>query len=234
MDIIFPVLLVGVLGVVTWCTASEGAWGSVLTFLCVLFSGLLTMNFFEPIAALIEESGGSFLEPYADLIAFIGLFAGLTALGRAATDQISPTDIAMEGPVYQATRWVFAAATGYTTMAILATAVHTAPLPRNFVGFAPEKKNLFDMAAPDREWLGFTQRVSERVLANGRIFDGPVWEVPGSSPPKNEVWPSFAIRYATRRQDLASGNVRKMSASSGGGGGTESIGTPSKGVRPAF
>lgn len=235
MDILFPIFLVLILGVVTWCTASEGAWGAVLTFLCVLFSGLLTMNFFEPLGALIEDNGGSFLPPYADLIAFIGLFSLFTFLGRTATDQISPIDIAMDGRAYQAIRWVFAAATGYTTMAILATAVHTAPLPRDFIGFKPEKKNLFDSAAPDREWLGFTQYVSERVLSTGRIFDGPIWEVPGEIPPRTEVWPSFPIRYATRRDDIASGNFRKPTSGGGlPGGGGGSVGTPGKGVRPVF
>src|SRR5262245_9772135 len=118
MDILFGLILVLILGIVTWCTASEGAWGAVLTFLCVLFSGLLTMNFFEPVAELIEDHGGSFVMPYADVLAFIGLFSVLTFLGRGATDQISPIDIAMEGRIYQAIRWVFAAATGYVTMAI--------------------------------------------------------------------------------------------------------------------
>lgn len=232
MDILFSIFLVAILGVVAWCTAAEGAWGSVLTFLCVLFAGLVTMNFFEPIANFIEDSGGSYVEPYADLLAFIGLFAGLTFLARAATDQISPTDIAMDGRVYQATRWIFAAATGYTTMAILATAVHTAPLPREFIGFKPEKKNLFDMAAPDREWLGFTQRISERILHNGRVFDGPVWDVPGANPPKKDIWPSFAIRYATRREELASGNSRKGTTASPGG--VISPGSVGPAGRPAF
>jgi hypothetical protein len=221
--------------VVVWCTAAEGAWGSVLTFFAVLFSGLLTMNFFEPIAALIESSGGSYVAPYADLIAFVGLFSLLTFLVRGATDQISPTDIDMDGRAYQATRWIFAVATGYVTMAILATAIHTAPLPRDFIGFRPEKRNLLDMAAPDREWLGFTQRVSERILSTGRIFDGPVWDVPGAIPARTDVWPSFAIRYATRRQDLASGNVHTLG--SGGalpGGAGEPTGPPAKGTRPAF
>jgi hypothetical protein len=59
------------------------------------------------------------------------------------------------------------------------------------------------MDAPDRRWLGFVQYVSEHVLYRGRIFDGPVWDVPGANPPRTDVWPSFPIRYATRRADLA-------------------------------
>lgn len=229
MDFLFGLILVLILGVVTWCVASEGAWGAVLTFLSVLFAGLLTMNFFEPLAGLIEDRGGDFLAPYADLLAYLGLFALFTFLARAATDTLSPTDLRMDGRVYQATRWLFAAATGYTTMAILLTAVHTAPLPREFIGFRPEANNLFDTAAPDREWLGFTQRVSERILSTGAIFDGAQWDVPGTP---QKVWPSFPIRYATLRDELATGSRRRATGITGGSPGSGGAAAPGK--APAF
>lgn len=215
MDALFGLILIAVMAVVTWCVASEGAWGASLTFLCVLFAGLLTMNFFEPIAAFLEDAGGNTLAPYADLIAFVGLFAGLTFLGRLATDTIAPTDIEMDGRVQQVARWLLAAATGYVTVAILLTAVHTAPLPRKFIGFRPEGNNLFEFAAPDRQWLGFVQHVSERVVTTGRIFDGTRATVEGT---EQRIWPSFPIRYATRREDIASGTFKKPTATPGGGG----------------
>jgi len=214
MDALFGLILIGMMAVITWCVASEGAWGASLTFLCVLFAGLLTMNFFEPIAAFLEDKGGNMLAPYADLIAFVGLFAGLTFLGRLATDTIAPTDIEMDGRVQQVVRWLLAAATGYVTVAILLTAMHTAPLPRKFIGFRPEGDNLFEFAAPDRQWLGFVQHVSERVLTTGRIFDGPRGTFEGTD---QRVWPSFPIRYATRRDDIASGAIKRPSSAAGGG-----------------
>lgn len=236
MDAIFGVLLLLVFGVVTWCVSSEGAWGAALTFLCVLFAGLLTMNFFEPIAAMIEDKGGNLLAPYADLVAFVGLFTIFTLLGRLGTEQLAPTDLEVEGRLYQAGRWVFAAATGYLTMAILLTALHTAPLPRNFIGFRPEANNLFEFDAPDRRWLGFVQFVSENVLRSNRIFDGTVYkDVPGTT---QQIWPSFPIRYATRREDIASGGGRKVGVSSGstGGstGGTTAPPPVNTGPAPAF
>jgi len=199
MEVVFSLILVGIVAVVTWCVASEGVFGAGLTFLCVLFAGLLATNFFEPLADLIE---GVVTRDYADVVAFLGLFIVLTFLGRLATDNIAPTEIEYDARIYQAGRWLFALATGYTTMAIVLTAVHTAPLPRNFLGFAPERKNLFDIAAPDRQWLGLMQHISEKVLATGRIFDGSQAKVPET---QQTVWPSFAIRYATRRQDYGSG-----------------------------
>ncbi len=109
----------------------------------------------------------------------------------------------MHEGLQQVCRWVLALLTGYVTMAFLLTALHTAALPREFIGFRPERKNLFDMVAPDRQWLGFTQYVSENVFQQGgvvpRIFDGTVAKIPGQD---NDIWPSFPIRYATRRESL--------------------------------
>ena len=47
-------------------------------------------------------------------------------------------------------RWTCGLATGYVTVAFLLTALHTAPLPREFLGFSGEKKNFFGIGA-DRQ-----------------------------------------------------------------------------------
>jgi hypothetical protein len=206
METVFGLILVVIIAIVTWCVASEGAFGAGLTLLCVLFAGLLAMNFFEPLADILDGLGSD-MRYYSDFIALVGLFALFVFLGRLATDNIAPTEIEYDSRIYNVARWLFALATGYVTMAILLTAVHTAPLPREFLGFSPERKNLFDFAAPDRQWLGFTQHISEKILGTGAIFDGPKYPEPETT---QDIWPSFPIRYATRRQDYA--NPRKPAA----------------------
>ncbi len=196
MEAVFGILLLLIVVVVTWCVASEGAFGAGLTLLCVLFAGLLAMNFFEPVADMLDGVG-TWMKDYSDFMALVGLFALFVFLGRLACDSIAPTEIEYDARIYNAARWLFALATGYVTMAILLTAVHTAPLPREFLGFAPERKNLFDVDAPDRRWLGLTQHVSEKILATGAIFDGPRFSMPETP---QQIWPSFPIRYATKRQ----------------------------------
>jgi hypothetical protein len=210
MDALFGAILLLIVVAVAWCVAGEGAWGAGLTFLCVVFAGLLAMNFFEPIADFLDRNVSA-VQDYSDVAALVGLFTLFTFLGRLATDNISPTEIEFDGRVHNAARWLFGVATGYATMAILLTALHTAPLPRSFIGFSPERSNFFDSLAPDRQWLGFTQHVSEKVLKTGRVFDGPKFKMPGTD---QEYWPSFPIRYATRRQDYALG----VKPSSVGGG----------------
>jgi hypothetical protein len=232
MEPVFGLFLLVIIGVVTWCVASEGAWGAAITFLCVLFAGLLAMNFFEPAAKYLDKISAGFAN-YSDLVALVGLFALFTFLFRSYTDYLAPTELAHDGRVYQLVRWLFAAATGYTTMAFLLTALHTAPLPREFAGFKPERQNFFDAAAPDRQWLGFVQYVSERALPAGRIFDGPKLKIPADAS-ETRVWPSFPIRYATRRTGVASAGRPSGPSSSlsqplegaggtptGGGGGTK-------------
>ena len=46
----FDVMLLFVWGIVTWCVAGEGAFGSAVNCLVIIVSGLLAMNFFEPFA----------------------------------------------------------------------------------------------------------------------------------------------------------------------------------------
>jgi hypothetical protein len=57
MDMLFGILLLVVFGAVAWCAAAEGPWGAPILFFCVLFSGLLAMNFFEVTAPFLERLG---------------------------------------------------------------------------------------------------------------------------------------------------------------------------------
>ncbi len=211
-------LLVAILGGVTWFVSSEGAWSAGVTFLSVLFAGLLAMNFFEPVAILL----GSNLPAYdakMDMIALVGLFAALVLGLRELGERMAPTYVQLPAMIEQIGRWVFGVATGYVTMAFLLTALHTAPLPREFIGFTPERNNLFGMVAPDRQWLGFTQYVSEHAFSRDDLalamgaplgtphgFDAPFHQIgKDNNTYANLFWPSFPIRYAMRREQYGAG-----------------------------
>lgn len=199
-----------VVGIIVWCVANEGLWGAAHTFLCVLLSGLLAMNYFEPLAGFLDGILGGW-KGYSDIVALVGLFTAFVFALRLGTEQLSPTFIQLPNAMDQGGRWLFGALTGYVTMALLLTSLHTAPLPREFLGFKPEQSNFFGMA-PDRQWMGFTQYVTEKPFARimfqdpntkalvAHPFDGK-YEVLGdkSAPFHNTIWPSFPIRYAMRR-----------------------------------
>ncbi|QDT17703.1 CvpA family protein [Alienimonas californiensis] len=221
-------ILLALWGGVTYFVANEGALGAVTTFFCVVLSGLLAMNFFEPLAEAI--GGSDFLRERADVICLLGLFAAFVTGMRLACEQIAPRLLELPAPAYHGLRWVFGAATGYVTMAILLTALHVSPLPRTFLGFAPERGfskpggNLFDVDAPDRRWLAFTRYVSLNPLKKGggnRLEDGNGtllntlsgfdnrtgygWDAVTSdgSHAATKSMPSFVIRYADRRANGA-------------------------------
>lgn len=234
----FDLILLAVFAGITYVVASEGAVGAVTTFFCTLFAGLLAMNFFEPLAGLLDGAGGFFRER-SDIIALLGLFAAFVTGLRLACENIAKTLLKVPTLVYEVVRWLGAAATGYVTLAILLTAVHVAPLPREFLGFTPERQNLFGADAPDRRWLGFTRYVSANALAKRqkvvdgsgqllmtrtRSFDGRTAldegaEMTDARQPNDVKLPSFLIRYADRRANGAAAAPLAPPPASGGGGG---------------
>ena len=204
-------ILIAIVGGVTWCVASEGAWGAAITALAVIVSGLLAMSLFESVAGFLQGTlAGSYTWQHRwDVIALVGLFAGGVFLMRAAVEKLMPVDLEVQGMVFDVARWGCGFIAGYTTMAFLLTALHTAPLPREFLGFTPEPERRggpLGGLAPDFQWLGFVHYVTEKAFrkggGTGPIWDGPEFAVaPGAigEPGAIKVWPSFPIRYASRR-----------------------------------
>lgn len=199
IDLVLILIFAGV----TWAVAGEGPFGAALVLISIVLSGLLAMNLFEPAAEMMQEVLKSYEWQHRwDIITFLGLFS-LSVWGmREATERIMPTTLEVAGLMYES-RWLLGAGAGYAMVAILLTAMHVAPLGREFIGFRPERNNVFDAVAPDMQWLGFTQYVSERVMragANGPIFDGAAFPRIPEDPATVQVWSSFPIRYAQRRE----------------------------------
>ena len=213
-----------VVGIIVYCVSTEGAWGAVHTFLCVLLAALVAMNIFEPLASILDGMVPAY-KNYMDVIALVGLFIGLTFALRMGSEYLTPVYIGLPSTLDQVGKWAFGALTGYLTMAFLLAALHTAPLSREFMGFKPERNNFFGMA-PDRQWLGFVQYVTEKPFAKiigqdpdtkqliAHAFDGR-YQLLGDKTAAypNTIWPSFPIRYAMRRERLENNPA-------GGGGAT--------------
>lgn len=211
---LIDVFLVLVLFLVTFFVAQEGVWHGSLMAIIVILAGLLAMNVFEPLSNQLESIGLTGAWSYrVDFLALVGTFAATVGTLRLLAYRLSPEDFVLNEAFEGIGRWLAGFLTGWVTMAFLLTALHTAPAPREFLGFAPERRNLLNLFAPDRQWLGFVQYCSqnafsirETVVVDGeeqtkhRVFDGAYLEVPGS---EQRRWPSFPMRYATRREQLA-------------------------------
>jgi len=206
------IILLAIFGIVVWMVASDGPWSAAIAFVSVLLSGLIAVNYFEPVANLIQQNGaGSFeWQNRLDILVFFGLFSISVFVLRSASETLLPTYAEVHGLVYDGARWGFALLTGYLLTAIICMSLHLAPLPREFLGFTPERGNLLGMA-PDRQWLALAQFISEkamrRVRPDGRsvIFDGAAFPANPADPKSMRIWASFPIKYATRRQRYASG-----------------------------
>lgn len=204
--------LIAIVAIIAYLLSIEGIWTAASTLLCVIISGLIAMNFFEPLALYLTYFIPA-MAAYADFVALVGLFGALVFGLRELTEYLCPTDVRVPDLLDTIGKYGFAAATGYVTMAFLLTALHTAPLPREIFDFRAESPVFFGLY-PDRQWLGFTQYVSEHSLSHRivavpgapgmqpNIFDGQVRKI-GDSP--NLVWSSFPIRYAMRRDMIAQG-----------------------------
>lgn len=205
-------ILLGVVAVVTWLVASDGPWSAAITLVAMLTAGLVAMNLFEPLAGFLSRS---VLTSYEwqnrwDVIALLGIFAGGVFGLRALADYLLPTYAPVNALLYDGLRWGLGVVNGYVLVAILLTAVHVAPLPREFLGFTPERANFFGLS-PDIQWLAFNQYASEhalrRLTPGGEpvIFDGARAPANPAQPATMQVWSSFPIRYAARRQQYFSG-----------------------------
>ncbi len=231
-------ILLAILIGVTYFVANEGPQGAAITLFAVIFAGLVAMNFFEPLAAFLASSlGGSFeWQHRSDIIAFLGLFAAGVTIFRLMGDSLFPTYAEVNPMFYELSRWGLGFFTGYISMAILLTSLHVAPLPREFLGFTPEGNNFLSLTAPDRQWLAFTQYVSEKSMKRGgsRIFDGAEFPSNPTDLSTQRVWASFPIRYAARREvyTTGGGGTSTSSAPPGTATGPPAVGRPQQGGGP--
>jgi Colicin V production protein len=187
--------------------AQGGAVRGGIRLICVVLAGLFAMNYFEPLATLAIDlaDGADVVSRYARFVVLVVLFAAVQLVLWAATRRLLPESPELPARVERPANWLCGLLTGYVLAAVLLTALHTFPGPREFGGcFVPEadrREGPILRIAPDYQWLGFTQHVSEHVFrrgGEGRVFDGPSYQIGGV----RSRWSSFPLRYARWRSRL--------------------------------
>jgi uncharacterized membrane protein required for colicin V production len=176
---------------------NEGMWSNAIRLINVITAALLAMNFFEPLADWLEQSVSESYTFFWDFISLWGLFIIFSIIFRQLTDRLSNVKVKFLKIADQVGSGVLSLWIGWVIVCFLMASLHTAPLSRNclFDSFIPEEKMVLGFA-PDRQWLGFTQKVSQgpydRSDGEKSMFD-----------PRGE----FLLTYATRRANLES-NVK--------------------------
>jgi colicin V production protein len=200
-------LLLSIVAICGWSLVREGLWGASLIFMDCLFAGLLAMNFFEPLAGLIENIG--FLKSYADLISLCLLFAVFVTIFREIEIRLCPELVRFPNSVHRAGGVVFGLATGWLLAGFILCAVQTVPFyPSLGLGYSIERKSMFG-AGVDRQWLAFVHRTSKHTFESdpALVFDEDA---------------SYIDRYHVVRNigDGIEANRGPEGAETGGGGGT--------------
>jgi hypothetical protein len=195
-------LTIIVMLVVAYVYWREGLLTACCMCVNVFLAGLITFNFFEPLAGELEGMfRGSFLAGYEDAVCMTLLFAGTLGALRWVTNNLANTDLDYPALVLRAGNVFFGVLTGYLVSGFLVCMLQTLPWQENFMGFEPKvaRKGEGDgsrrLLPPDRVWLALMHRAGAKPLSRSPDPDNP--EAP---PPTFDPHGTFELRYARFRR----------------------------------
>jgi hypothetical protein len=206
LSLLFALIFLACLGFLF----SEGMWSIAIRLVNVVTSALLAMNYFEPVAKMLEGFADSFTY-FWDFVALWAVFAASMIVLRTVTDALSHVKVRFLKVADKIGGGVFAAWIGWVMVCFTAMSLHTAPLARSFFfgAFQPEQSLFFMGIQPDRQWLAFTQKMSYGGFSRSLPKDEPnaYGAIEGESEAAAHVAAfdrdaSFLPKYATRRQKL--------------------------------
>jgi hypothetical protein len=186
-------LTVVIMLIVAYAFWNQGVLAAFVMGCNVLLAGLVTFNFFEPIAAELEPTfAGSFLHGYEDSLCLMALFAGTLGFLRWFTNVLIHTHVEYHRVVQQGGAVLFGLMTGYLVAGFLLCVLQTLPWSEHFMGFNAQVEQtagsrLRRVMPPDRVWLALMHRASATSLA---------WD--GDAP--FDADGSFELRYAHQRR----------------------------------
>jgi hypothetical protein len=148
----------------TYVLTSEGLWGSALMFFNVLFAAMISFNFYEPVAKLIDSTGINW--GFSDTLCMLGLFCIALVILRMITETIAPVMVRFPVAAYHAGRLIFGLGGAAVTMAVVILAFHAAPVHKKiFTAIDHTSRPPFGLGL-DHMWLGFFQYETGAVFSN--------------------------------------------------------------------
>jgi colicin V production protein len=201
MLILFTIL---VMGAVAYAFLSEGLFTAITMFLNVMLAGLVTFNYFEPVANFLEDdvfSGA--LADYADFVALFALFAATMGLLRLITYRLSPSMIEFQGMIGSVGGVVVGLVTGYFLAGMFLCMLQTLPLHENFMDFsAKSEAGVRRFLPPDRVWLAMMCRAGAYAFA-GEDDKDPAGSIDDTRIREHKTFDkygTFELRYARYRR----------------------------------
>jgi hypothetical protein len=169
---IFCVLVVLAVG---YALHRNGLFSSIAMLIMIVLAGVVTFNFFEPIADVLDGAlRGTFLDGTEDVFALTGLFCLSLGLMRWAVNTVSPLMIEYHGYVQLAGAGIVGMFAGYLVSGFIVCVVATLPIDERFLGYEPRSAEEYGMRRflpPDRVWLALMRHAGAYPLA--RVEDQP-------------------------------------------------------------
>jgi uncharacterized membrane protein required for colicin V production len=141
----------------------DGLWSNAVRLIYVIIAALLAMNYYEPLAAVLEGWDETFTFMW-DFLSLWILFFAFALILKLLTDKLSQVRVKFLKIVDQIGGIVLAIWVGWIMICFTLTTLHAAPLSTDFAGFAVDRDEKMLLVAPDRMWLGFTQKQSKGVM----------------------------------------------------------------------
>ena len=154
---------------------NQGLWSNTLTLINVVTAALIAYTYYEPIADWLDTKDATYTD-YWDFISIWFLFALSVGIMRTVTDTLSRVKVKFRMPVEKIGSPIMAAWVGWFIVCFSLATLHTAPLHPHFLFGSfqekPDSKMFFGLA-PDHQFLGFAQRMSEGAFRQRRkqVFD---------------------------------------------------------------
>lgn len=156
--------------IVAYAHFREGLFTALATLINVLLAGVLTFNFWEPLADFLDPTfQGSPLAGFEDWLALVTLFCVALGLLRLLTNNIAHAVVEFHPVPQQIGAAAVGLLTGYLVAGFLVCTMETLPWPENFLDFSPrstQESNLRRLFPPDRAWLALMRHASAYPLAN--------------------------------------------------------------------
>ena len=147
----------------------QGFWNCLITFINLIFAGLVAMSFYEPLAGVFPNS----MDAMADFVGLWGVFIIAFGVFRIASDMLCRDKVVFNMPVEMTGRSIMAIWTAWVFICFTCMSLHMAPLGKEPFngGFSEPMSASFLGLSPDRQWLAFTQSRSTGALSGDNEFD---------------------------------------------------------------
>jgi hypothetical protein len=159
--------------VIAYAFWREGLFTSVTLCVNVFLAGVITFNFWEPLADLLDTAfQRTFLAGYEDVLVMMLLFCGTLITLRMVTNNLSSTQIVFGPLMQQFGGALVGLLTGYLLSGILVCMLQTLPWHESFLDFEARRSDeaAFRSYLPsDRVWLALMRTLGSQALSGREV-----------------------------------------------------------------